>query len=383
MPLVLLGPLAVDIFLPALPIMASALLITPVQIQWTITIYMFSLGVGQLTIGPISDKLGRKPIILTGVAVYLITSLAVAYTTSFTMHLFFRGLQGIGACAIMVACFASVTDKFNEQDSAKVYSYLHGIIFCVPALAPVLGYQLTESYGWQSNFIFMSVIAFIIAVITFKCFKETSSHSVNSNYLPKLKSYAAIALQPSFLLHAIIVMFSMATIMAFVSTAPNVFVIQFGLPAHVFTVWFSFNAALTILGSFTVPKLLSRYSLNQLIFSGSFIVLGSGFLLMMVFNEYNILSYILPVMMGTIGFSLVMGTAISKALSPYKSQAGLATALVGFIQMSGAASIVTIVQALNVSPVHQVIGFSLSFIPLILIKISLLKKAEQTYSQQS
>ena len=131
---------------------------------------MFSLGLGQLFFGPVTDKIGRKQTLLIGIGIYLLTSVLVTLTNDFMYHLFYRGLQGIGACAIMVAAFASVADKFNEKESGKLFSYLNGVIFCIPALAPVLGYQLTQKFGWHSNFWFMAAMAIINNFCHFKVF---------------------------------------------------------------------------------------------------------------------------------------------------------------------------------------------------------------------
>lgn len=380
MPLVILRPLAVDIFLPALPTMANSLMVTPTQIQWTITVFMFSLGFGQLVLGPVSDNIGRKPTLLLGIVVYLVTSLVVAFTQDFIIHLMLRGLQGIGACAIMVASFAAVTDKYDEKESAKIYSYLHGIIFCVPALAPTLGYKLTMNFGWASNFFFMTGIALVILMTTWMLFNETKLSLNSSLKLPAIHNYLAILVSPNFALHSGFVMFAMATIMAFVSTAPNLFVLEFGLPEHVFTYWFSINAAVTIIGSFAVPKLLSRFPVDQLIITGILLALSSALILSFFYNKEDVLSYMLPVILGTVGFSLMMGTSIGKALSAFKEQAGLATALIGFIQMSGSALLVTGVQAIGVSPAQQVIGFSACFLPLLLLKLRQLKQVQERLS---
>lgn len=373
MPLVILGPLAVDIFLPALPAMATSLDASPTHIQWTITAYMFSLGLGQLLFGPISDKVGRKPVLLFGLVAYCVTAILVAMINDYVLHIVFRALQGIGACAIVVATFASVTDKFNSQESAKVYSYLHGIIFCIPALAPILGYHLSREFGWQSNFLFMACIGVLVLLIMVFGFRETKTN-VNSAspYLPKLAAYGQVVTNKDFIFYALMVMLAMATIMAFVSTAPNVFVLHYGLGEDVFTFWFSINAGVTIVVSFLAGKLLAKYGAKQIIVLAMLIVIASGVALL-AFSSADILSYILPVILGTTGLALLMGAAIAQALAPFKQQAGLAAAILGFIQMSGSAALVTWLQVMALDSILQVALFSLSFIPLLLLKIGRFK----------
>ena len=181
LPLVIFSPLAIDIFLPALPRMASDFNTSDIQMQWTITIFTFSLGVGQLFLGPISDRVGRRPVVLFGIALYLLSSVLMIFIHSLELHLLFRFFQGLGACSIVVAVFASVTDRFNAKESSQVYSYLNGMLFCTPALAPVLGYFLTTHYGWQSNFIFMALFALTMGVITYSKFSESFTPSEKGN----------------------------------------------------------------------------------------------------------------------------------------------------------------------------------------------------------
>ena len=385
-PLVTLSPLAIDIFLPALPGMAEVFAISTTQMQWTITAFIFSLGLGQLFLGPISDGIGRKPIALMGLVLYCVCALAMTTTSNFQWHLALRVIQGLASCAVVVAVFASVTDRFNENDSGKMYSYLNGVIFCIPALAPILGVQLTQHYGWQSNFSFMALMALVIGCLTWLYFKESNpvllsdqkNNDAGKIKLPSFSDYKRIVKVSSFTFHVIANMLGMAIITAFVSTAPDVFINQYQLPEQQFTYWFAANAVLTIVFSFLTPKLLKVWSLNRVIFIAMVFIALSGLLLVLVTNMTNLLSYVLPVYLGTIGIALLMGTATGKALSPFKQEAGTATALLGFIQMSGSAILVTGLQASGIGPVEQLAWFSLAFVPMIMIRLGWLPKRTMT-----
>ncbi|RYV00641.1 Bcr/CflA family drug resistance efflux transporter [Shewanella sp. OPT22] len=365
LPLVIFSPLAIDIFLPALPIMASDFNVSTTQMQWTITVFIFSLGIGQLFLGPISDRIGRRPIALLGVVLYAISALLMVFEDNFELHLILRFFQGLGSCAIIVSVFASVTDRFDTKESSQIFSYLNGMIFCIPAVAPILGYFLTVSYGWQSNFVFMTEFAAIFGVVAFKCFKET--------YIPRKKvtkasAYKSIITNSSFVFYATVVMLSMASITAFVSTAPNVFIHQFHLSEETFTHWFSLNAGLNIVISLLTPKLIEHFKINSIIKVGMGMVVTSGVLLTSFQHSMTVINYMLPVMFGFMGFSLLMGTCAGKALSGFKANAGSAAALLGFIQMSLSALLVTLVQALHFSSTEQLVIFSLCFVPLFIIK---------------
>ncbi len=404
-PLVTLGPLAIDIFLPALPQMAGIFSTSTTQMQWTITAFIFSLGVGQLFLGPISDGIGRKPIALMGLGLYSICAFIMSYITHFETHLLLRVFQGLGSCAVVVAVFASVTDRFDEQGSSKMYSYLNGVIFCVPALAPILGVKLTNSLGWQSNFTFMAMTAISISLLTWLLFQESRVVNPVSNAalagssatnlsvtddavvetarkmratpkirvtrkikLPSLTDFRSIASVPAFSFHAIANMLGMAVITAFVSTAPHIFINKYQLSEQAFTYWFGANALLTIVFSFLTPKLLSRFSLDAVITAGMALIALSGLLFATYTQDSNLLTYILPVYLGTIGIALLMGVATGKALASFKEKAGAAAALLGVIQMSGSAVLVTSLQASGVGAIEQMALFSLAFLPMLAIK---------------
>ena len=368
LPLVIFSPLAIDIFLPALPTMASEFNVSATQMQWTITIFTFSLGLGQLFLGPISDKLGRRPVLLFGISSYVISALIMTFIQTIEFHLLMRFVQGLGACAIVVSVFASVTDRFNAKESSQIYSYLSGMIFCTPALAPVLGYFLTTHFGWKSNFIFMAFFAVIIGIMAFRGFRETHTPKVSQARSSKIVLYKEIISSSSFVFYASIVMLSMASMVAFVSTAPNVFIHKFKLNEEIFTHWFSLNAVTIIAVNLLTPKLINAFKIDSIIKVGLGIVVLSGVLLLTLQHNTSVISFMLPVIIGSIGFSLLMGTCTGKALSLFKDNAGAASALFGFIQMSVSAFIVTIVQALSFSATEQLVIFSMCFIPLLVIK---------------
>ena len=368
LPLVIFSPLAIDIFLPALSKMASDLNASTTQMQWTITIFIFSLGVGQLFFGPISDRIGRRPIVLFGIILYSISALLMAFVHNLELHLVMRFFQGLGACAIVVSVFASVTDRFNAKESSQIYSYLNGMIFCTPALAPILGYFLTVNYGWKSNFIFMTLFAVIFGVVAVKGFKESYTPKAHAMNVSKIQTYKEIISTTRFNFYTAIVMLSMASMVAFVSTAPNVFLHKFNLSEETFTHWFSLNALTIIVVNLITPKLINRIKIDTIIKIGMGLVIVSGALLVTLQNNINVAAYMLPIMLGSIGFSLLMGTCTGRALSPFKANAGAASALFGFIQMSGSALIVTAIQAVSLSSAEQLVLLALSFVPLLVIK---------------
>ena len=168
-----LSPFAIDIFLPALPIMSKSMSTSIDEMHWTITTYLFSLGLGQLFLGPLADRLGRRPIIISGLFIYLICAVALIVISDFHTHLLFRFFQGLGSCAIGVCTYACIRDAFDPKQSSHIFNYLVSIRCLSPALAPTLGHFLSLYFGWHSTFAFLALMCCFTLFIAYFYFEET------------------------------------------------------------------------------------------------------------------------------------------------------------------------------------------------------------------
>lgn len=232
--LVLFSPLAIDIYLPALPQISTAFHVEHALAQDTITWFLFAMGVGQLFAGPLADKLGRRTVALGGVSIYALSACLAWAAQSIDMMLIARLLQGLGACATSVAAFATVRDLFGPEKSGRMISYLNGAICFIPALAPILGAWLTQQFGWRSNFSFMAVFAVVVGTILFFQMKE-SNPATEKVAVFKLERYWSVLKTPSFIFHATLCLMAMAVILAYVTSAPVVLMENLGLTMNEFT----------------------------------------------------------------------------------------------------------------------------------------------------
>jgi len=360
--MVIFSPLAIDIFLPALPIMAEEFSVSMPKMQWSITVFLLSMGIGQLVSGPLADRFGRRPIAISGIVIYGISSMLSATSVSIEMFLICRVVQGFGACAIVVAAFASVRDRYNPIQSGVIYSYLSSAICCIPALAPLLGNVLTVQFGWRSNFSVMALYAVIAGVIIIFSLPETRPERITKPHkLFTLHHFIPIVMHPVFLFNATVVMISMAIIIAYVSSSPAWIMVHLGQSQQTFVFWFSLNAVLNIIGYFLAPKILIKLGVRRTIELGLITLLIAG-LLMLILGEWsNPLGFMLPVMISSVAFSLLMGVCSGQALSPFGENAGAASALLGFFQMSGAAILVSLLQRLPLNEPEQ-LALSMLFI---------------------
>lgn len=374
--MVIFSPLAIDIFLPALPIMAQDLSVSMTQIQWSITAFILSLGFGQLVAGPLADRYGRRPVAISGVIIYGLSSVIAAYSDSLAFFLISRLAQGLGACAIVVAAFASVRDKYNAIESGVMYSYLNSAICCIPALAPLLGNVLTESFGWRSNFEFMASYAAFAGAILFFTLKETKpAHTEQHNRLITMARFTPVLKHPVFLFNAFVVMLAMAIIIAYVSSSPAWLMVELGLNQQSFVYWFSINAVINIVACFLAPRVLLKFGARVTIGFGMVLLIASGLLMFAMLAWHSPVAFMLPIMISSLGFSLLMGACAGQALAPFGDKAGAASALLGFMQMSGSAVIVYLLQLLPLNEAEQLVLLMLTIIPVYIIwKLPQVKK---------
>jgi DHA1 family bicyclomycin/chloramphenicol resistance-like MFS transporter len=366
--MVIFSPLAIDIFLPALPIMAEEFVVPMTQIQWSVTIFILSLGFGQLISGPLADRYGRRPVAMVGILIYGLASLVSAYADSLTFFLIGRLLQGIGACAIVVSAFASVRDKYNAIESGVMYSYLNSAICCIPALAPLLGNVLTESFGWRSNFEFMTGYAVFAGIILFFTLKETRPvHTAQHKKLISMSHFMPVLKHPVFLFNALVVMLSMAIIIAYVSSSPAWLIVRLGLDQQSFVFWFSLNAVINIVACFLAPRVLIKFGARITIGLGMVLLAIAGLLMLALLDFQTPIAFMLPIMVSSLGFSLLMGACAGQALAPFGEKAGSASALLGFVQMSGSAVIVYLLQLLPLNEAEQLALLMLTIIPVYII----------------
>ncbi|MGI2883199.1 multidrug effflux MFS transporter [Vibrio furnissii] len=347
--LVLFSPLAIDIYLPALPQIAQTFHVEHALAQDTITWFLFAMGVGQLFAGPLADKLGRRTVALGGISIYAVSALLAWSAQSIEWMLTARLLQGFGACATSVAAFATVRDIFGPQRSGKMISYLNGAICFIPALAPILGSWLTQQFGWRANFSFMAGFAVTVGLLLLVRMQETNPVTEKQAVF-KLSRYWSVLKTPSFLFHASLCLLAMAVILAYVTSAPVVLMEHLGLTMNQFTFWFGINAVVNIVACMTAPRIMDRFGTHTTLVMGISALLVAGITMVMLADVATAFAFMLPIFVSSIGFAWILGAAAGKALAPFGDKAGTAAALLGLFQMSGSGLVVGTLQRLHLEP---------------------------------
>ncbi|MDR8525569.1 MULTISPECIES: multidrug effflux MFS transporter [Shewanella] len=388
LPLVILSPLAIDIYLPSMPTMAAEFSVSASEIQSTLVLFLFAMGTGQLLIGPLADRFGRRPVALGGIVFYIISSVLAAIAAEFHWLQIARVMQGLAACSTSIVVFSAVRDCFSPKEGARYYSYLNGMICIIPALAPTLGGMLALQFGWRSNFIFMALYGLIIlALVVFRLPETRPQNTVSDGPLYRWARYKPVISEPHFVFYALACMAGMAAIISYVSYAPVWLIGHLGVSELVFSGLFGLNAAVNIIACFAAPLVIKKLGNRPTVITALGLMLASALaqvVVQVVGPQAGLMaaySYMLPMMLLCIGFALLLGPATSMALSAFGERAGTATAMLGFIQMSGASLIAALIQQTSLSAPYAV-ALLMGGLSSLLLMVMAMRKLDHWHQEQ-
>lgn len=358
--LVLLAPLGIDLYLPTLPEIALGLN-TPVStIQTTIPIFLLVMGLGQIVAGPLVDNLGRKPIALAGLLLYLLGSVLAASATGWPQFTA-RIVQGCAVCCTAVVAFSGVRDRLEGDEAARAYGFLNGALNIVPALAPMLGGFLADAFGWRAPFWFLTGYALVIGLLIVRFLPETRPAGTLAVKGIPLRQYAHILREPRFLAFAFANAGAMGMVLTYVSLAPQVLMTEGKLTALQFSIAFGANGFWIMLVSVLVNKMIRKLgrpvclAIGSLAMAMGAVTMLAGMVIFPAAMQSSWPLYMFPVAISIAGLAFTVGPATSYALEPYQQQAGVASALAGFIQMAGGSSAGLLAMAL---PLNEKLALS-------------------------
>lgn len=354
--LVLLGPLGIDLYLPVIPLIAHGLQTDESLIQSTIPLFIGVMGLGQLITGPLVDYFGRRPLALAGVTLYGAGALLAAAATLPWLFVLSRVLQGLAVCCTTVALFSCVRDRLDGDDAARAFSFLNGTLNIVPALAPMAGGLLAAGFGWRAPFWALAAFSLLVGILTEVGLAETRPAGTRASTTLPFVRYWQIATQGRFILFALVNTGAMAMALTYVSLSSQVLMGEGGLTPLGFSMVFGANGFWIMLASVIANRVIRKMGRPVcLTFGTVFMALGSLMLLFSVTAapaswQTHWLSYMLPVATACAGLAFLMGPATSYALEPFAEEAGVASALNGFVQMAGAAAVSLSMMALPLAP---------------------------------
>ena len=328
--------LSIDTILPALqPIGMSIGTRNSSENQLLITMIFLGLGFGQLIFGPISDHLGRKPVIYMGFVIFVLSSMLCVFASSIEMMVAGRILQGIGLSAPRTLSIAMIRDRFEGNYMAKIMSFVVSIFILVPIVAPTLGKFMLDNYGWKSIFYSQLIFGALILIWLWKRQPET----LRPAYKKKFSSAIFIHGTKEFIRYRSAVIFTLVSglitgsFMVFLSTSQHIFEVQYGLVDE-FPYIFGALAFSVGLATFTNGTLVVRFGMMRLVTIFMLLFLATSVLYMVFFfGEINpsirVLVIFLTVQFFSVGF--LFGNVRSLAMQPLGHMAGIGAAINGFV----------------------------------------------------
>jgi len=344
-----LGPLSIDMYLPSLPDIGTALAAPTARVQLTISSYLIGFAAGQIIYGPLSDRYGRRPVLFAALAVYVAGAGICAGTQSIDPLIVARLLQGIGGSGSIVLARAIVRDLYSGVRAARELSLMGSISAFAPIVAPMIGGVLQTEFGWRASFILMGVAAVIAFGMASQLLPETlRQRSAERFSLPWLgKGYLSLLRHRSFLAYLAILTISYAGLFAWISGAAVVLEGLYGMSAVTFGFTFALGAAGYMAGSASAARLVQRLGLDRVMgFGVTLLAAGSlGLAGIVAARITDGLWLIVAMAVYLAGLGLAMPQAMAGALTPFPDRAGMAASLLGLVQQTLAAAVAAAVGA--------------------------------------
>ena len=332
----MLGPFSISTYMPFFPALIAAMGATQAEIQQTLSAYLAAFGFMMLLHGPLSDAFGRRPIILVGLAVYLVASLGAALASSVLLLLVFRTAQGLAVGAGSIAGRATVRDTLEAPQAQRVLAHVQMIFAIAPAVAPVLGGWLSQYFPWQSVFIFTAAAAALLLVFSWRGLPESLSPADRASFKPRalLEGYWAVLQSRAFWLLTAALSFNFVGFFLYIASAP-VFVLQFlGLGRGQFGWLFIPATAGVMLGAYISGRLADRLS-SQSTVTAAYAVMLAAAALNVSYNLFlpPLLPWvILPVMLFSAGMAMASPTITIATMDLFPRARGMVSSVQGFLQ---------------------------------------------------
>ncbi len=340
-----LGPFTMQIIIPVMPALAAALAVPYATAQLTLTLYLLGVSLGQLLYGPLSDRFGRKPLLLAGLGLFLAGSALAAAAPNATVLILARGIQAVGGCSGLVLGRAMIRDVWPRDRAASVMGYVSTAMAVAPMLAPLLGSLLAGWFGWRATMLACLGFGLPLLLLVRRFMPETLRQPAA---LPGLGgmvgAYGQLLRLPAFRAYGMLLAGSTGVFFSFAAGAPLVVVGHMGHAATTYATCFMLVSIGWSAGTFTTARFATRYGLFRLMALGIGVTtLGAA---MAVLGQWllppGLLAVFLPMVVVAWGNGMTQPNAMAAAVSVRPQLAGTASGLMGAAQM-GFGALMTLV----------------------------------------
>ncbi|MFL5133479.1 MAG: multidrug effflux MFS transporter [Microvirga sp.] len=347
-----IGALSTNIILPSFPSIGVALNVPARDLGLTLSSFFVAFAIGQLFVGPLSDRYGRRWFVLGGLTVFIIGSAICGGAESFPMLIVGRIIQALGVCAASVLSRAIARDLFDGEVLAKALSLTMVAMAAAPGFSPLLGSALDAQFGWRAAFVAVGASGAVLAAYYALSAGETHPPDRRSaaSLSATMRAYRGLLADARFILPALAVSLIIGGLYAFFAAAPAILMLSLGLSALQLGLFFATTVFVVFAGGLLAPRLAHKWGARSIAVIGIVLaMLGGGFLLA-ISEAPTFPGFAAAIAVFLLGMGLVnpLGTALT--LQPFGRQAGLASALLGFLQMACAAAGTALTTALPLSP---------------------------------
>jgi len=324
-------PLAIDMYLPALPRMAEQFSTPISEVQFSLSLYFFGMALGQLIGGPISDAYGRRPVISIGLLLFGLSSIALSFCHSIELFWFFRALQSLGGGFTTVNVSATVRDHFSGKEGARILSLIASVMLIAPLIAPMLGSLVLSVSLWESIFIFLALYAFGALFLYRRAFQNSKAEKTK---VTPFKNYLAVLSHPQAMIFVISMILCTSGMYTFITTSSFIYMEHFKLSPFVFSFCFGSNVLMMMLFGRLNAKLVKKHEPFVLLRFGMSVQAFLA-LLFFVFHTSETFWIIFPIIglyIGMLGF--IFSNSVSLVLDFFPRISASANAIIGVLQYS-------------------------------------------------
>jgi DHA1 family bicyclomycin/chloramphenicol resistance-like MFS transporter len=337
-----LATLSTNILLPSLPVMAQALGSSEAAMTSVLSLFLAVFALAQLVVGPLSDRLGRRPVVLGGLAVFIVGSAVCALAGDLPWLLAGRALQAVGVAAASVLARAAARDRFEGPQLAALLGRIMVVMAAAPGFSPLLGGLVQAAWGWRALFIVLVLAGLALAAAYLGIVGETlpAERRRHQPVGALARGYVVLMGDSRFMRPALATAAILGALFAFFGTAPLVLARDFGFSALQVGLFFATSVFVVFAAGQTAPRWTARWGAPAVLRLGAVLATLGG-LTMMAGGALGLAGFAVAVCIFLFGMGLVSPTGTALALTPFASQAGQASALLGFLQMAAAALLTT------------------------------------------
>ena len=330
-------PITTDLYLPALPTLMLSLKTNVAAAQLTLSVLMIFFGVAQLVCGPLSDKYGRKPVLLWGMAAYTVASVFSALAPSIEWLVLCRALQGAAMAAAVTCGRSMVRDLFAPQEGARVMSRGLSGLGVIAALSPLLGGWMVQAFSWHAVLLVLALYGALTMAFIALRFQETvpQCNPGATQLKPLLRNWRQVLTHPTFRTWTALIAFSYGGLFLFLASSSFVYIQVLGLSRMEFGAVVASNSVAYITGTWWCRRSLAQRSVKRTVWWGGFLSLGGGvgMAALSLAGLHSLWALLIPQWLYAIGHGIHQPCGQACALGPFPDKAGTAASLSGFIVM--------------------------------------------------